>query len=195
MPLRSKSIAFPNWHPRIQICGAASLLKLRVAFANGAATYEFPTASRSFFLGSSSEGLKVTEEFRRLLPARRLISKIWTDGVFEASNTFIESLTTIAADSDFAVLLLTPDDTTISKGRTNVSPRDNLVFELGLFIGATGRERVFILKPKGHDVKIPSDLLGVTWLDYATGGPKSLGARLRPASERVMQAVSNKGPR
>jgi predicted nucleotide-binding protein len=46
---------------------------------------------------------------------------------------------------DFAILVLTPDDLTQSRGKQQPSPRDNVVFELGLFIGALGRDRVFMV--------------------------------------------------
>ena len=45
--------------------------------------------------------------------------------------------------TDFAVLVLTPDDITLSRGTTIASPRDNAIFELGLFMGTNGRNRTF----------------------------------------------------
>ena len=147
------------------------------------------------FIGSSSEGLVVAQEIHSILRPRRLVPRIWTDGVFQASRTSIENLVAFAQDADFAALVLTPDDVTISKRSKKASPRDNLIFELGLFMGAIGRERVFILKPRGHDIKIPSDLFGITWMEYASRGPNPLRTRLRQASRQLLAIILSKGPR
>ena len=61
---------------------------------------------------------------------------------------------------NFAIILFTQDDLTKSHGEEKPSPRDNLVFELGLFLGALGRERTILLIESGN-IKIPSDLYGV----------------------------------
>ncbi len=119
--------------------------------------------------------------------------KAWTEGVFQASSTAIESLVKAAKEADFAALVLTADDITVSRHKSKPSPRDNVIFELGLFIGALGRERVFILKPRGVDVRIPSDLLGVVWLEYLKAGPKN--KRLRSTYQKMWDAVRSIGPR
>jgi hypothetical protein len=67
---------------------------------------------------------------------------------------------------DFAVLVLTADDLTSSKGRRTAAPRDNVIFELGLFMGVRGRRRAFaVIAPnKAGKLKLPSDLAGNTKL-------------------------------
>lgn len=145
------------------------------------------------FIGSSTEGETIAEEVYRRLAGKRVVPKIWSDGVFEASSTTIESLVNTAQEADFAALVLTSDDITKSRGTTKASPRDNVIFELGLFIGAIGRERVFILKPKGVDIRIPSDLLGVVWLEYLRAGPKK--KRLVPTCRKIWQSIEKLGPK
>lgn len=69
------------------------------------------------------------------------------------------------ADVGFAAVLLTPDDIGAAKDDTgNLRPRarQNVVFELGFFVGRLGRQRVCALH-KG-DVEIPSDFAGVLWV-------------------------------
>ena len=145
------------------------------------------------FIGSSSEGQAITNEIYKRFAQKPVVPKAWTEGVFQASSTAIESLVKAAKEADFAALVLTSDDMTVSRHKAKASPRDNVIFELGLFIGSLGRERVFILKPKGVDVRIPSDLLGVVWLEYLKTGPKS--KRLRSTCETMWEVVSKIGPR
>ena len=77
----------------------------------------------------------------------------------------------------------------------NRVPRDNVIFELGLLMGALGRERVFILKPRNVDIRIPSDLLGVTWLDYKRGGPGTMTEKLRPTCKHILARIKVLGPK
>ncbi|PWU12010.1 MAG: cyclic nucleotide-binding protein [Terriglobia bacterium] len=154
-----------------------------------------PNNKPVLFIGSSTEGIPIAEQIRNCIRSRQLVTRIWTDGVFEASRTSIESLFASAQVADFAALLLTPDDITFSKRMKKASPRDNLVFELGLFMGVIGRERVFILKPRGAEIKIPSDLFGVTWIEYPPRGPRSLRARIAPICRQISRIINTKGPR
>jgi len=145
------------------------------------------------FIGSSTEGTSIANEIYNHLVRKPVVPQPWTEGVFQASRTSIENLVNAAQQADFAALVLTADDMTISRGKAKPSPRDNVIFELGLFMGTLGRERVFILKPKGIDVRIPSDLLGITWLEYRRTGPTK--ERLRNACRDIFQVVRILGPR
>jgi CheY-like chemotaxis protein len=86
--------------------------------------------------------------------------------------TLIEKFERYAADSDLAIVLLTPDDVGHLVGHPDSSARRarmNVLFELGYFLGALRRRsgRVFILK-KG-DVEIPTDLAGIVYIDISNG--------------------------
>ena len=72
----------------------------------------------------------------------------------------LEDLTEIGNNVDFAAVLLTPDDKTISRNKRSISPRDNVLFELGLMIGAIGRDRTFFIVQSGSNIKMPTDLTG-----------------------------------
>jgi hypothetical protein len=115
------------------------------------------------FIASSSEGLIVANAVRGLL-LFELVDKAevrpWTRE-FELSAAYIESLEKALWEMDFAVVVLTPDDVITSRDAENLAPRDNVVFELGLFIGRLGRERCFIVHEETPDLKLPTDLLGV----------------------------------
>jgi predicted nucleotide-binding protein len=96
-------------------------------------------------------------------------------------RTIIEK---IEAHSDvgFAIVLLTPDDTGARKGdEPQYRARQNVLLELGYFVGRLGRSRVCALK-RGQ-LEVPSDFGGVVYEPYdETGGWKSaLGRELEAA--------------
>jgi predicted nucleotide-binding protein len=102
-----------------------------------------------------------------------------------AGRTIIESIE-VYSNVAFAVVLLTPDDI---GGRKGASPEDlgfrarqNVVFELGFFIGRLGRDRVCVLYKEG--VEIPSDYSGVLYLrmDPHEGWKRSLAREIREAN-------------
>ena len=76
------------------------------------------------------------------------------------NQSYLESLVRAADLFDFAILCLTPDDVTVSRGVEKDSPRDNVLFELGLFMGRLGRMRAFIVCDGA--IKILSDFEGIT---------------------------------
>ena len=112
------------------------------------------------FIGCSGESLHIGRAVQSALDHDPIVVELWTDGVFKASTFPMESLERELPKVDFAVLVLSPDDTLVSRGTASDAPRDNLLLELGLFMGALGRHRTFILCPRGHDLKIPSDIWG-----------------------------------
>lgn len=147
------------------------------------------------FLGSSKESLDVAREIQSALRYEDFVLRVWTDNVFSASNFPIEELQKQVQTADFAVLVLGPDDRVISRDKELDAPRDNVIFELGLFMGALGRERTFMILPRGMSVKVPSDLLGLTPLEYGGGPPEELTTRLAPACNDLRAIIKNRGPR
>ena len=158
---------------------------------------KFQTAPRSkpaIFIGSSSEGNKVAEAIYNNLSKFPCVPSLWSRGVFEASKTTIEDLIRITEASDFGVIVITPDDITKSRKKSKPSPRDNVVFEVGLFMGAISRERTYVVAPKGVDIKIPTDLFGITCLIYEHNSGKSLGRCLQPVFRQLRKLVEKYGP-
>jgi CRP/FNR family cyclic AMP-dependent transcriptional regulator len=118
------------------------------------------------FIGCSVESLDIGKEIELGLKHSKVQTQLWTNGVFTASESVIDNLLSIVNEADFALFIFGPDDEVKSRGATYNAPRDNIVFELGLFMGKLERNRTFIVKEDKADVKIPSDLLGINKLTY-----------------------------
>jgi hypothetical protein len=119
----------------------------------------------SVFVGSSLEGLEFARAIRSLL-ADVAEMTLWNEGFFRPGNTFIDSLINALPRFDFAALVLTADDLIRSREVESLGPRDNVLFELGLFMGRLGRARTFLVHQSGANIKIPTDLSGVTAAIY-----------------------------
>jgi hypothetical protein len=142
----------------------------------------------NLFIGSSTEGIDVAREVELQL-LNDAISTIWKDSVFGPGSGTLESLFRVLEQFDFAVMVLSADDLTESRGTEYHSPRDNVLFELGLFMGRLGRNRVFILHEQSENLKLPSDLAGIGLLRYRTRPDGNLSAALSPACTPVIKAI------
>lgn len=152
-----------------------------------------PNITPRIFIGSSSEYLKVATKLEEALSKdRKLTVHLWKNGVFDLSQSNIESLVEEATHVDFAVFLLSKDDIVRSKGKKQKGPRDNVLFEYGLFMGMIGRDRTYALSCGGN-VKIPSDLDGITRIEV----PCKKGQRinLHVATEKIQAKITEKGVR
>jgi predicted nucleotide-binding protein len=101
------------------------------------------------FVGSSSEGLDIAENVQLNLDASADV-ELWTQGVFGLTQDNPEALVQASSKFDFAILVLTEDDILISRGNQRQTARDNVLFELGLFLGKIGRDRTFIVCDRDH---------------------------------------------
>lgn len=154
-----------------------------------------PNPCPKVFIGSSIECLNVAREIQAGLSHDTMEVRVWTDGVFRASNIAIEDLLKAVGVSDFAILVVSADDTVTSRGKRKVAPRDNVIFELGLFMGALGRDRSFIVKPRGQEIKVPSDLLGLTLMEYSSDEQIALESRIATICNDIRKAVKELGAR
>lgn len=116
------------------------------------------------FLASSVEGLDVANAINESLDYDAEIVH-WKNG-FDLSSYTIDSLMEKSRTVDFAIFVFTPDDVSTIREQSHIVVRDNVLFELGLFIGSLSKERCFIIKPRGIDLHFPTDLLGLTPADF-----------------------------
>jgi hypothetical protein len=154
------------------------------------------------FIGSSSEQRRLVEwltNFMRTDYGGRLEPVPWTAYWTGGSYTF-EHLENLVSSTDAAIFFWTADDRTWYRGTERHEPRDNLVFEAGLFFAAHGRKRAQLLlptyAPSDHrKVAIPSDLHGltVTYYQWADGDVAVTG--LPYSARNVCDALCLLGPR
>ncbi len=147
------------------------------------------------FVGSSAEGVEVVNEIEARLEHDDVIVRPWTKrGVFGPSRVPIEDLLSQVDEADFALFVFGPDDKTMSRGLECHAPRDNVVFEMGLFIGRLGRERVFMVKDADVELKLPSDLSGVNPLSYKRRAEGEVADFVGPICTQIRHLIRAKGP-
>jgi hypothetical protein len=146
------------------------------------------------FVGSSTEGLDIAKAVQANLDFC-CECQIWSQGVFGLSEGPMESLIRNAGNYDFAILVVTPDDIVISRGAESPSARDNVLFELGLFIGRIGRDRTFMVIERDAGIKIPSDLTGITPAAFQKPESGTLQSALGAACTQIEQRVKAIGRR
>ncbi len=143
------------------------------------------------FLGSSGQQEKLLQALARGL---RDVADVdaWTT-VFNPGVSTLDRLVELTHEVDFAVFVFARDDWT-TKGASpdaapgEASPRDNVVFEAGLFGGALGIRRTFILHANG--AKLPTDLLGLTSIRY---DPDTTPAIVRQINQKLRKAIDAEG--
>lgn len=146
------------------------------------------------FIGSSVEGLGIAYAVQQNL-LHDVESTVWDQGVFQLSATTIESLSQTLESSDFGIFVFSPDDMVKIREKESPAVRDNVLFELGLFIGKLGRERVFFLMPMNEDVHLATDLLGITPGKFDSNrSDGSMQAATGPACHQIRQQIKKLGP-
>ncbi|HEY2715865.1 MAG TPA: nucleotide-binding protein [Solirubrobacterales bacterium] len=146
------------------------------------------------FIGSSSEGLAIAENLQLVLDDY-CEATVWNQGVFGLSGTGIGSLIKASGSYDFAVLVLTPDDLSTKRRKVQAVARDNVLFEAGLFIGAIGLERTFLVHCKDGELDLPTDLDGVTRATYRHRVDSKLRSALNPVGVEIRERMKELGPR
>lgn len=145
------------------------------------------------FIISSAEALPVARAVQNAFEHDPFTVTVWTDGVFKVANYTLQSLEDEIDNSDFAIAIAHPDDLVESRNDTWPQPRDNVIFELGLFMGRLGRARAILMEPREEKVKLPSDLAGVTTISYRYDPKEDTAALLAPACNRLRQLFQEMG--
>ena len=143
------------------------------------------------FLGSSTQQAKLLNAIARGLEELADVDA-WTT-VFNPGVSTLDRLVELTREVDFAVFVFAHDDWTSKVAAPDsdawqASPRDNVVFEAGLFGGALGMRRTFILHARG--AKLPTDLLGMTSIRY---DPDTTPVIVRQINQQLRKAIDAEG--
>jgi predicted nucleotide-binding protein len=147
----------------------------------------------SVFIGSSREGLTIAGHMQTHLQDVAECT-IWNQGLFELGKATLSNLYDFINKFDFAVFVATPDDKVEIREERFISARDNIIFELGLFMGGLGTDRViFVSASKIEDFRLPSDLDGITHATYdAHRKDGNMSAATGPACIKIKQHLAEK---
>src|SRR5262245_24637426 len=151
-----------------------------------------PMAKPRIFLGSSGRQAKLVQALSRGLEDVADVEP-WT-ATFNPGTTTLGRLVELTREVDFAAFVFAQDDWTSVEPATpataagQASPRDNVVFEAGLFGGVLGMERTFILHANG--AKLPTDLLGLTCVRY---GDAATAAEVKGVNQKLRKAIQDIG--
>src|SRR5215208_4464431 len=144
------------------------------------------------FLGSSGKQAKLLQAVARGLEDVAQVEP-WTTS-FNPGTTTLERLLELTHEVDFAAFVFDQDDWTSTSPSASpppetaqASPRDNVFFEAGLFGGALGMRRTFIVHASGS--KLPTDLLGLTCVRYGATTP----AEIKVVNQKLRKAIENAG--
>jgi Predicted nucleotide-binding protein containing TIR-like domain len=158
-----------------------------------------PRKKIKLFVGASSEAADIVRGFSSTFPRDYYIVHSWDQSpAFKNLVGTFDALLKAARYYDFGLFILTPDDSVTSRSVKHKAPRDNVLFELGLFIGALGPARVSAIRqrlPSSREIKLPSDLCGIQ-IDYFDNSDRdtlisSVGSLVAPIKDKVDSA----GPR
>lgn len=146
------------------------------------------------FIGSSKEGVDIALAIQQNL-RHDAENTVWSQGVFDLSVTTLDSLLEILERSDLGVFVLSPDDIAQIRGKESLAARDNVIFELGLFIGKLSKIKCFMLIPDGDtDLHLPTDLVGMTPATYeANRSDENMEAATGPACQQIRKAIKKLG--
>lgn len=138
-----------------------------------------------FFISSSTEQLSVAEALEQNLASENMEPTLWRRDTHKASQYNLESLLKQADVSDFAVFVFNPDDRLRKHKKTFSVVRDNVLFEFGLFMGILGRDHCFIVHSQEVKPDLPSDLQGLSTLQYKLRLDGNLGRTLGPVTTKI----------
>lgn len=140
---------------------------------------------KRLFIGSSSEELHLANAAKNILEKDFEVvvwnDKIWDSSVFRINQNFLSDLLKASLKFDFGILIGSKDDKVEYRGKKVLQPRDNVLFELGLFLGRLGLSKCAFIVEK--ELKVLSDLQGITLSFFDRSNIDSFGNAVEQVSE------------
>ena len=148
---------------------------------------------KRIFIGSSSEELSLADSAKKVLSPDFEVTiwneKIWDTSVFKLNQNFLNDLLKASLQFDFGILLGTTDDKVIYRGAEMLQPRDNVLFELGLFTGRLGLTKCAFVIEK--DLKVLTDISGINLARFKKGDIGSFTAAIEQVKSLFMHAIDS----
>lgn len=142
------------------------------------------------FIASSVEGLEMAYAIQELLEFSAECT-VWDQDVFAPSSVTVNNLIKRSQNTDYGIFVFSFDDIVKIRNKEEHVIRDNVLFELGMFVGTIGISHCFIIMPRSSpNIHLPTDLTGVTPLEYdAQRRDKNFKAALGPAANQIKKAI------
>ena len=148
----------------------------------------------SLFIASSKEGMPIANALQANVQ-EFAEPTVWYQGLFDLSTYTLPELIKNLDYSDFAAFVFSPDDAVSMRGENKKTVRDNVILELGLFLGRLGLDRCFVLAPDIEELHIPTDLLGLTIGRFKIREDCNWRAALGGLSDQIRMQMEKCGPR
>lgn len=147
-------------------------------------------AKPRLFVGSASEAKPFVENLCSALTDFCQVHPWYSSPAFMNMESTLSDLLAATTLYDLGLFILTADDITISRRRKTHSIRDNVLFELGLFLGALGPARTIGLMEELEEkrLKVPSDLSGINLPQFTYSDHDSIV----DATTKVLPAIRRK---
>jgi hypothetical protein len=145
------------------------------------------------FIGSSTPNLNVARAMADCLEGRNFRPLVWDEGLLRQNESVFDGLLRLSKEVEYGVFIWGASDVTISGGQSIPAARDNVVFETGLFLGALGKEKTFMVVDRSMPIKIPSDFAGIirTYYDGSAVGTYDRSAVSKACNE-IERSISQR---
>jgi len=148
------------------------------------------------YVGSSSKADKINRQVRSIIENLGGEAICWQD-ISKPRDNIVDVLISVASSIDGALLISSPDDPTVNRLMDCLSPRDNLNLKLGIFTSLLGKHRtgiVPVVSPSHSSALFPSNLHGLTIIEYFPDKPGNNESNLEDWLEDVISHVNDKNP-
>lgn len=150
---------------------------------------------KKLFIASSSEELKLAKLAKEQLSVNYDVT-IWNENILESTTvswhfneSILEGLLRASLQYDYALVLGTSDDVVESRGRIFLQARDNVLFELGLFIGRMGiKNCAFVTE---GDLNILSDLNGIILFKFEKGDTENFLQSIKQVEQAFLRGATS----
>lgn len=158
-----------------------------------------PNKKPKVFVGSSSEAIPIAREFCAALSEDATMIRWWRCGEFLPTQTTFDAILRVADVYDFGLFIMTPDDDIVSRDKKTKCARDNVILELGCFLGNIGPDRTFAVIQDAVEekdkLKLISDLSGVHIPRFRIGDKDETTSSIENAVNRIREIIERLGRR